>query len=366
MNHQFRIQALDHYRGWTVALMLVVNNPGSWGSIFPILKHAEWNGLLGADIVFPSFLFIVGFSIYLSQKSRGMNQDLWLHIVLRFLVLFGLGIFLNGFPDFEWDTIRWMGVLQRIALVYLGVSLLSLISSTWILISIGIWTLFIYTYIYFYIPVPGWDSSIPYTPEVGKNWINYIDEIYLKNHNWKYTKTWDPEGILSTIPSIVTGLCGYLTAKIGVHSIRESKFFLAGLGLGILGMILNSYIPWNKSIWSASFVVVQAGISIILLWLFEALSSIPKIHFIDSFCFNPFGKNALLAFSLSGLVSRSLILIKININGKAIPLKTYIVQSIHVTSLSPMMNSILYAFGYLLLFWIVFHILHRFKLYWKV
>lgn len=251
-----RLLSLDAFRGATIAAMIMVNNPGSWSAVYPQLDHAEWNGLTMTDWIFPFFLFIVGVAMTFSfakRKESGANMpQLYGQIVKRTIIIFALGLFLNGFPYYNLSTIRILGVLQRIALCY-GIAsviflktgirgqiywIIGLLASYWLIMSC--------------IPVPGIGAGV-YEP--GKNFSNYIDSLFLSGHMWRETITWDPEGIVSTIPSIATVLFGILTG----HLIRSEKskeektiwMFIAGLFFLLLGVILDMWIPINKKIGQA-------------------------------------------------------------------------------------------------------------------
>ena len=195
-----RYLAVDVMRGLTLIGMIIVNDPGSWDHVFPALLHAEWNGLTPTDYVYPFFLFIVGVSIALAYQPKiekgEEKKEMVSKIFVRALKIFGMGIFLWLFPTFDFNDIRWAGVLQRIALVFLPCALLFLYTDKKFQIRFAAFLLVGYWILMAYIPVPGIGFPDLSVPE--KNWAHYIDSILLPGKMWQ--KTWDPEGILSTFP----------------------------------------------------------------------------------------------------------------------------------------------------------------------
>ncbi len=221
--------SLDVFRGATIAAMILVNDPGSWSHIYPPLEHAEWNGWTPTDLIFPFFLFIVGVSMTLSFASRiarGLTRSaLAIHVVRRSALIFAIGLFLNGFPDFDFSSIRIMGVLQRIALCYLVAGLLYLAAfqrepaaerparvranirvtaAVAVALLVGYWALMTF------VPVPGYGAG-----RLGKNdnLGAYIDRTLMGGHLWAESMTWDPEGFLSTLPAIASLLIGLLAGE---------------------------------------------------------------------------------------------------------------------------------------------------------
>ena len=207
--HQ-RLLSLDVLRGITIVGMIVVNTPGSWGNVYAPLLHAEWNGLTPTDLVFPFFLFMVGISITLALGKRKEvdvpQQGLVIKIVKRTLIIYALGLFLTLFPKFDFANLRYVGVLPRIAIVYLVCSLLFLrlswrsIAGLSALILVGYWLAMAL------IPVPGVGAA---NLEPGTNLAAWLDELLVPGR--MYRGTWDPEGFLSTFPAIATGFTGVLT-----------------------------------------------------------------------------------------------------------------------------------------------------------
>ncbi|MGB1405233.1 MAG: acyltransferase family protein, partial [Flavobacteriaceae bacterium] len=203
-----RLLSLDLLRGLTIILMIIVNDPGSWEQVYSPLLHAEWNGITPTDYVFPTFLFIVGVSIVLSmKKQKELGKDrgaLTKKLLWRAFKIYAVGIFLWLWPSFNFEGIRWVGVLPRIAFVYLACALLFLYTSRKTQALMGIGILVGYWVLMAYIPVPGIGAPDLMVPE--KNWAHYLDSLLLPGRMWQ--GTWDPEGFLSTFPAIASGIIG--------------------------------------------------------------------------------------------------------------------------------------------------------------
>ncbi|MFN8354355.1 MAG: heparan-alpha-glucosaminide N-acetyltransferase domain-containing protein [Spirosomataceae bacterium] len=311
-----RLLSLDVFRGMTVALMILVNNPGDWGHIYAPLEHATWNGCTPTDLVFPFFLFIVGVSISFSLSGKPATKDTIQKIIIRSLRLFGLGLFLALFPRFVFDTVRIPGVLQRIAVVYLICSLVFITTSTrtqwWLFIVLLVGYYIAMTYI----PVPGVGAP-NLAPET--NLGAWIDRLILgEKHLWKSAKVWDPEGLFSTLPAIGTGISGMLTGsylrKQGVPiNERLIWVFVIGCASMVLGWAWDGAgFPINKSLWTSSYVCWTSGLAMCFLaslyWLID-LQGYQKW----TKPFVVYGVNAITVFFLSGLIPRMMGLIKIQV-----------------------------------------------------
>ena len=278
-----RLCSLDAFRGLTIAAMILVNCPGTYGSVYPQLRHAEWNGWTFTDTIFPAFLFIMGVSMVFSfagRKQNGaINSRLQFQIVKRTLILFALGLFINDFPVFHLSTIRVPGVLQRIALCYFFTSLIILKSSVRGQVCWLIGLLSSYWLMMRFVPVPEIGTGVL---EPGRNFAAYIDSLFLDGHMWMHYETWDPEGLLSTIPAIGTTLFGVLAA----HWLRSDLpggrkvigLFLAGVVLFALGWVLGGWFPINKSIWTSTFSIFMAGIASIGLALFYWIIDLQRLQ----------------------------------------------------------------------------------------
>lgn len=328
-----RLLSLDVFRGLTIAGMIVVNDPGDWGYVYPPLRHAPWHGLTPTDLVFPFFLFIVGVSIALAYTKRlrrgdalgGMHQK----IFLRASLIFALGLFLALFPDFDFGNLRIPGVLQRIAIVFLACSLFFLHTQwkrqAWIcgVLLVG------YCLVMGLVPVPidqvietalasGEVSSAHGTMAVeglrriGDSWIaaNYQPGVNLEA--WidrklvpgrLYEKSWDPEGLLSTLPAIGTGILGMLVGQIliRVQERQQQSYWLllSGFFAMTAGAAWDWFFPLNKNLWSSSFVMYTAGLAGMtlgaLIWILDIKqwsrwAYIPRV----------FGANAITAYVIHG------------------------------------------------------------------
>ncbi len=310
-----RLVSLDVFRGATIAAMILVNNPGDWGNVYAPFLHAKWHGWTFTDLIFPFFLFIVGVAIVYAFSDRVIAStskiNLYKKIVRRTLILFGLGLFLSGFPYYDFSTIRIPGVLQRIAVCYFIVSLIYLHSgkrAQWIW-AIGL--LFVYWAFMAWYPVPGIGAGLY---EKGQNFSAYIDQLVLNGHMWTYTKTWDPEGVFSTLPAISMTLFGVLTG----HMLRSKKsqlektvqmFLYGNLALWI-GVIWNQWLPINKNIWTSSYTVIMTGMALIVLAFCYYLADV-KGYRKWTKPFIIYGMNAITVYVLSGILARLLYYIKI-------------------------------------------------------
>jgi predicted acyltransferase len=349
-----RLLSIDIFRGLTVILMTIVNNPGDWGHIYAPLEHAEWHGYTLTDLVFPSFLFIVGISTVLSKPSEdqlwkifkralrifllGLSLSFFSKIhagdftlVVRLLAMAAatvaflgdyslkkqfwvavgafvlmIGLCFSGLTDFE--HVRIPGVLQRIAVVYLLVGLLHFYASLRIQIVVFIASLVGYWALMHFVEVPGIGAA---NLEVNKNLAAWLDNYLLEGHLWASSKTWDPEGILSTLPAVATGLAGLFAGRYLQGSAKASVLFAAGAIALAVGTIWGWYFPINKALWTSSYVLVAAGWDLLLLAVLQATIRSDKY-------WKPvliFGMNPMLVFFFSGIIPRVLGMIKIGEDG---------------------------------------------------
>lgn len=298
-----RLQSLDALRGFTVAGMILVNSPGSWSNIYAPFRHAEFNGLTLADLVFPFFLFIVGASIVLALGKRLTAGDRAHHLLKkvakRAAIIFILGVLLNWLSaDFrEW---RFAGVLQRIAVCYLAASMLYLYAARGWQIATGAFVLIGYWVLCMFVPVP--NHGEVFSPQM--NWPAWVDAKLLPGK--MYFGHWDPEGILSTFPAMVTTLMGMWAVGIiqATPIIKQKVVRLAvyGAAATLMGCILAWWFPVNKNVWSSSFVLVTAGLAS-LLWAIAIflIDRKNKVHL--SFVGLVFGANAISAYVLHYLLA---------------------------------------------------------------
>ncbi len=285
--------------------MVIVNSPGSWQHVYAPLRHSEWNGCTLTDLVFPFFLFFVGVSIALAfdkQLADGLPvSNMYRRIILRALKIYALGLFLWWWPEFDFTKTRWLGVLPRISIVFLVCAFLYL-KTTWKQqLQIGGLILIVYWLVLVYLPVPGIgtpDLSVP-----DKNWANWLDNNFLPGYLFR--KTWDPEGILSTLPSIVTAIIGmyvgHIILKTNDPYQRLTYLFFLGFGLMVGGAVWNWFFPINKHIWTSSYVLYTAGLAsmglagcilMIDIWGWSKWTWLGRVY----------GANAITSYMLSGLL----------------------------------------------------------------
>ncbi|MGB2753145.1 MAG: heparan-alpha-glucosaminide N-acetyltransferase domain-containing protein [Pyrinomonadaceae bacterium] len=442
---QQRLVSLDVFRGMTIAGMVLVNNPGGSPVYWP-LEHAEWHGLTPTDWIFPFFLFIVGVSISIALGKRsGAKPDrktytkiatrsasiyllgatisivpffqfqatdapdalkmlIWLTFcasllflllrnyrvaaVLCVAALLGIaGMNLAGYNvvPYNYGTLRIFGVLQRIAVCYLITSIIFLHTNWKQQVGIGVVLLLGYWLVMTVIPVPGCDvTSIS---DKACNLAAYIDRLILtENHIWRGGKVYDPEGILSTIPAIVTTISGVLTGTWLVDSPQVSKgnsdnsealtyvratdkvagMFFFGVTLLGLGLIWNSYFPMNKALWTSSYVLATSGLALLVLgccyWLIDI-----KGYERWAWPFKVFGANALALFVFTGFFARMISAYRVaGADGQLISIQKVVMQSVFLPIFNPIDASLAFAISFILLWLFLMWLLYRKRIYVKV
>jgi predicted acyltransferase len=354
-----RLLSLDVFRGITIAAMILVNSPGNRTAYAP-LEHSEWNGCTPTDLVFPFFVFILGVSLVFSfakRRERGhADSTLLLQVFRRTAVIFGLGLLLNGFPYYHLDTIRIPGVLQRIALCYFFTSLLYLRFSLKTLAWFAAAALIVYWQAMTRIPVPGYGAG-HLTPEA--NLAAYVDRLVLLGH--MYTPNYDPEGILSTLPAVVTALLGVFTGDWVRHHAEHKGTELIGVGLlGILvGTIWGLWFPINKALWTSSFVLFTAGGALVLFGVCHWWVDVKNWRGQSRF-FEVFGVNGLAAYVLSILDLKIQNRIPVSIPGvEDGNLRLLITHTLFEPWASPMLSSLLYAACHTLIWFLILSALYR-------
>ncbi|MDG2386449.1 MAG: heparan-alpha-glucosaminide N-acetyltransferase domain-containing protein [Flavobacteriaceae bacterium] len=360
-----RLLSLDILRGLTIILMIIVNDPGSWNHVYAPLLHAEWNGITPTDYVFPSFLFIVGVSVVLSMNKQLQNgksrTDLVKKILWRALKIYAVGIFLWLWPSFNFEGIRWVGVLPRIAFVYLGCALLFLFTSRKTQAYLGISILLGYWLVMAYLPVPGIGFPDLDVPE--KNWAHYIDQLFLPGRLWQ--DTWDPEGILSTLPALVSGLigmwAGYLLMQKEDLKNRLNQLFFYGFVLLLLSDLMQWFFPFNKNLWSSSFTLFTGGIGMLALASFSYFFDVRQNRYQFKFA-HAFGVNPILAYSLSSLLT----IVFYSSKWWGISLSASFMSLWEQLGLPLKLGSLLYALCYVFIIWIPIQILFKKKIYIKL
>ena len=374
-----RLLSLDVFRGATVAAMILVNNPGDWGQIYAPLAHASWHGCTPTDLIFPFFLFIVGVSISYAMSSKKTDPQAHnktiLKAVKRAAILFGLGLFLSLYPKIFTEpvnalaNVRIPGVLQRIAVVFLISSIIFLKASEKNIMRIAAGILILYWIIMTFIPVPGTGFA---NLEKETNMGAWIDRsILTEAHLWKSSKTWDPEGILSTLPAIASGLIGVLVGSFLRRSALEDGYkiswlFCTGLMMFIGGMIWSLQFPLNKSLWTGSFVLYTGGLATMILsccyWIIDVNGY--KRYTLP---FVVYGKNAITVFFLSGLLPRTMNMIKLsNADGTEVGLQSFLYTNFFSTNFSSINASLAWAIAQICFWFVILYIMYRKHIFIKV
>ena len=384
-----RLVSLDALRGLAVAGMILVTDPGAYNVTYPLLQHAEWNGATIADMIFPAFLFAVGVAITLSFASRirrGFNRArLARHVLVRSVVIFVIGLAVNGFPDYNLHTIRIPGILQRIALCYLCGALLYLAVSrmgkentsarkSWkiagaiVVILAGYWALLKLA------PVPGFG---PDRLDSLGNMGAYIDRSLIgTRHMWPYGTTpgygvtYDPEGLLSTLPAIATVLIGVLAGEWlrSAHGRSRKAVILAAAGaaLTLAGWLLDPLLPINKKLWTSTFVLFSGGVCLLV---FSALYFVLDIRRWRWWAPPAlvFGANAILAFALSSVVTVLTNRIHVTAqNGTALTLHQSLYRECFATWLQPLHASLAYAIAIVLFNLALLYPLYRRRIFLRI
>ncbi len=272
-----RLISLDALRGFTIAAMILVNFPGNGDQVFAPLMHSSWNGLTPTDVIAPFFLFIVGVSIALAYTKRLEKKtpkgEMYKKIAVRSFKIFAVGIFLNLLPDFNFADLRWTGTLPRIAIVFFSCAFIFLNTNWKTQVWIGMGILIAYWLAMTLIPTPGFGMVML---ERGINLAAWVDSNYMPGT--MYQGTWDPEGILSTFPSVVSGISGLLAGVLMVSKrTAEMKVILLmviGFFMTFAGYLWGLTFPVNENIWTSSFVFVTSGIGFMALGAFYFLVDI--------------------------------------------------------------------------------------------
>jgi len=349
-----RLTSLDVFRGATIALMVIVNTPGDGRHAYGPLNHADWNGWTITDVVFPSFLWIVGLAMTLSLAKRvaaGVPRSrLFVQVLRRAAILYVFGLVLYGFPYYDLHTLRLLGVLQRIAICYTIATAIYLTTSLRGQIAWIVGLLTSYWLIMMLVPVPGYGAG---NLDVERNIAHYVDRIVLGSHNYAHTRTWDPEGIISTLPAIATALFGIMAGHIlrprRELAERTTWLFLTGNILIALGLICNVWLPINKKLWTSSFSLFMAGLDFVIfagcLWLIDGRGYRRLVKPLAIM-----GMNAIAVYMASELVEE--VLSWLNWRG-------WIYQTIFAPLASPYNSSLLYALTYTLLMYGIAYFLYR-------
>lgn len=391
-----RLLALDVFRGATIAAMLLVNDPGTWSAVYAPLLHAPWHGWTPTDLIFPFFLFIVGITTALSldaRRARGAtNRDLTLQVLRRGAVIVGLGLFLSGFPFFATGTIdgnadptflervgdrlehwRFPGVLQRIGVAYMIGALLWLRTTFRQQVGITATLLLGYWILMTLVPVPG-TGKLGYETlgDPSGSIAAWLDRtVFGTNHLWRQARTWDPEGLLSTLPAIGTVLLGIFAGRtIGSSrplSERLNALFAWGVAGVIAGAVWGWFFPINKSLWTSSFTIFTAGAGVLVLgfciWAIDVRGwrrwTTPLLVF---------GVNPILAYVGAGLMARliySLIRVPSG-DGGTIAIQAAIYRAAYASWLPPKLASLAFALSFVAFWFVVLYPLWKKRIYLKV
>lgn len=419
-----RLISLDVFRGLTILLMTIVNNPGSWATVYPPLLHSEWHGCTPTDLVFPFFIFIMGTAISFAMPAKSYDSTTFNKIFTRTLRMICLGIFFNFFGKIQlfglesiplligrllisaaigyalmgnfnaklktyltvsifviylalaysgmeaYKNVRLPGVLQHIGIVYFITSLLYLKTTqkTQLLTAIGI--LLGYWAIMTLIPAPGFEIT---NLEKGTNLAAWVDNTLLKGHLWEYSITWDPEGILSTIPAIATGIIGLLIGQLLNSQIlkieKVKKIAIIGITLILLGQLWNIVFPINKALWTSSFVVYTAGLAtfiLSILYYFIDIADYKK----GTKLFLIWGVNPMIVFFLSEIVPQAMVMVSLP-NPKIPTEETNLYNYLYVAGVEPFFNnpmtaSLIFALLYVGMWSILLAYFYKKKMYFKV
>lgn len=380
-----RYYSLDVFRGITVALMILVNNPGSWSYIYGPLKHAEWHGCTPTDLVFPFFLFAVGNAVsFVMPRFEKAGTVIFLRKVFkRALLIFLIGLLLNWSPFVRWENdslvwkywenVRIMGVLQRIALCYLLAALTIYFFKFKGAFFIGCLMLLLYWLLCIWLG----GSSSPFSLQ---GYFGTLADVKILGISHLYKGAiipFDPEGLAGTASSTVQVIFGYLVGiyiqQKGKTYVMLSHLFVIAALLIFAGLCWNTVFPINKKIWSSSYVLYSTGLSITVLSLIIYLIEFRNSKGCWASFFDVFGKNPLFIFVLSGLLPRLLGLIRIptgydNLNQPIYlsPLNWFYKNTCQSISTDYRNGSLLYALCMLGFYWLVVYILDKRKIYIKV
>ncbi|HYV53155.1 MAG TPA: DUF5009 domain-containing protein [Chitinophagaceae bacterium] len=386
MNQRF--YSLDVFRGATVCLMILVNNPGSWSHIYAPLEHAQWHGLTPTDLVFPFFLFAVGnaLSFVMPRLQAGGDGAFWKKVITRSLLIYLIGLFLTWYPFVRWtddhltfrpwvesnnpqNGVRILGVLARIAICYFFASIIIYYFKPRAAFYVGLVLLLLY-----------WTLCYTLGDYTMLGWFgNKVDEAVLGiPHMYKGEGVaFDPEGIMSTMPAIVEVIFGYLVGdyiqKKGKNFEMISGLFVAGVAMILTGFCWDMVFPINKKIWTSSYTVYTTGLATITIATMIYLIEFRNVRGWLGKFFDVFGKNALFVFALSSFLPKTLALIRIpdhlNDKGKMVYYNpwNWLYQKVLVNIPGdPRIGSLLYAIAVIILMWAICYWMDKKKIYVKV
>ena len=372
-----RLLSLDVFRGVTVAAMLLVNNPGSWGAIYPPLEHAEWNGWTPTDLIFPFFLFIVGITTHLSMEARRARGDddgaLVRQVLRRGALIVLLGLLMSAYPFYPLDritTMRFPGVLQRIGVAYTFAALLTLRTSLKTQLLIVVALLYGYWFAMTLVPVPGRGIGALLLDDPSASLAAWIDRAVFGVHLWKSSRTWDPEGLFSTVPAIASVILGVFAGRwLATPRPIESRL-VALFGVGAICMVAGLMWGWsfpiNKSLWTSSYVLFAAGTGGVALATCIWVIDVSGVRWWTT-PFLWYGMNPMVAFVGSGMMARTIYsLVTVPRNGERVPIQRVIYEDYYLTWLEPRDASLLFAVTFVIVWAGVLGTLYRKRIFFKV
>lgn len=351
-----RLSSLDAFRGFTIAAMVLVNNPGDWSHLYSQLEHAKWNGWTFTDTIFPFFLFIGGVSMALSLgrlAAGGADKpQLLLKLAKRACLIFLIGFLLNLIPYFNFEKVRIPGVLQRIALCTVLAAPIVVYCGWRMQLALIAALLTLYSALMLCYPVPGIGAGVL---EPGQDFGAYIDRMFLSGHMWVQTKTWDPEGLFTTMPALCSQLFGVLAGRFLLSKMSRTEqtvwLLLAGLLLLWLGVICDAILmPINKSLWTPSYCFLMTGWALLIFSAFFWLLDVNPHRAVRAAAarwtmpFRIYGMNALFIFAFSGLVAKMFGFIKLaQPDGGSVSLGRTLYAPIRDLPIGAVNSSVLYA-----------------------
>ncbi|WP_338396856.1 acyltransferase family protein [Persicobacter psychrovividus] len=367
--HNKRLTSLDIFRGITMMMMVLVNNPGDWNNIYYPFAHAQWHGCSMTDLIFPFFIFMMGVSMTFSLKKAKEQPELrpqaYKKAGIRAMKLIGIGLLLNLLPFFDFAHWRFMGVLQRIGILFI-ISVPLFFSLDWKgLLRLSSIILIGYYLLLTRLPIPG--IGMPDLNAFDQNIGAYVDFKLMGAHLWEHAKTWDPEGLISTIPAIVTALSGILAGLWIGH--KKSTPYACVTGLMVAGFIqliagewFGLGFPINKSLWTSSFVILTSGYAWLTLGALYWLLDIYRFEHRGLTFFKIFGVNAISAFIFSNLLVKCFEAFPVNGHN----LLSLLYQSAYISWMPAKTASLAYAVTLVLLNAIPMYYLYRKNIIFKV
>jgi len=374
-----RLLSLDAFRGFTIAAMLLVNNPGDWGHLYGPLEHAKWDGWTFTDMIFPFFVFISGISMALSLNRRAAAGDSKLKLLgqtaRRATVIIAIGLALNLIPSLNWAELRIPGVLQRLGMCSLLAAPIVLFCSWRQQLLWALALLLGYTLLMSWVAVPdvhgAWHrgSLLP-----GEDTGAWLDRWLMDGHLWRQSKTWDPEGLLSTLPAVASQLAGVLAghwlAARREPAEKATWLLMAGLALLWAGSVLGAWsLPINKSLWTPAYAIFMAGWAAIgcgaCYWLLDAMP-LPLLRARLARLAHPLvvlGMNALFLFALSGLLAKLLYTLKL---AGGMSLKAWLYLPLQTSGLAPVDASLAFALGFCAVMYLIAWVMWRQRWFVKV